>query len=1513
MKRSWPLVLVAISALLASVTQAAPANAAHLTQETAAVYTWWLARWEDRALLCSIGVTHDGIPTADEIEAQCGHGLRTQWEATPPCTSGTGEGCTGLFLTLASTRDPDTATPPLDTSTPGTSSPAALTPEAATLAPPTSTPTATLVAPSVREVPWLSRPSTAEELFTNQPLVFLAGHLIANGLADADECPGHGLMENGAANPCGLEQARYQVYLWQNRFDTQILEAAEATDVPPFLLKGVFMQETQFWPSMTRNGDWDFGEYGLGQLNDLGTDALLAWNPSFYNDFCPTVLAAETCSEEYISLSSQERALLRGSVINLVRVDCPTCAQGIDLAKAESSVMVFAETLKANHEQVRQVIRNAAGWYGAFAVSGDDTWRFTLVNYHAGPGCLFSALGAARLASEKLNWGNVSEQLEPGCEGAIDYVEIISTVYVTDPLPTPTAIYSSATPTASLTETPGSTPSPTVTGTLTLSDTATATEDLLIPTGTVSETATSLLDTPTPDTLTPDTSTPGTLTPTSTVVPSPTVILTSTPVEIQSPYEAGEIIVQMESGSRSDIEALIESLPMAAQVREPLPELNAVVVEVAASDLSAALVQLQDHPEVASAEPNYVAQAAFIVNDPGYYQQENLALIQVPMAWDLARSSKEVIVAVVDTGVDTTHPDLVDHLWQNKSEANGSAGVDDDNNGYVDDVWGWNMVEGNNHVRDDHGHGTHVSGIIGAVADNGMGVAGIAPNARILTVKALDAQGFGSYSQIAEAIVYATSQGARIINLGLGGEGNSQVLHDAIDYALGHGVIVVAAAGNTGADLPIYPAAYAGVLSVGALDNGLTWATFSSFGSNTTLSAPGIDIYSTYPGGSYSQMSGTSMASAEVSGIAAMLAGQDQFVIPAHIRDALISVSFDLGAPGWDPFYGFGIVHALDSLQYSTEGMPSVIWPMPGPLPTPVTEGGAWAMASQTLWGAAQTCSYPFIDATNSIDFAFNGVLASCTGGFGNSGDWTYTGLQSTTLTSVASASLEVRFYVSGWEDDWIDLEANNGSSWTRIARFEPGSPPPINLTTLTYNVSGTFTSPSEANNARLRLRGTQVNGLADTITIFLDEVRLTVSDTAPTPTPLAAQPTPTLPSRAPTAIPAANDPHVSYTANTGDCAACHRSHTSRDVFLRLSSPEERVCFTCHTSGGIGTDVQAAFTNQTNTSTRFFEHDIAAANGIHRLEENTPGVFSGTNRHIECEDCHEPHKPTRDAVSDTTLPPAIQPEMFSASGVNPMWSGPGAPSGFFWMDQAQREYQVCFKCHSSFTTLPAYLPEGWDGSTYVADGLQKLTAADPDQVLDSRNLAQEFNPNHASFHPVIAAGRNIQMPAGGFVPGWSTSSMVYCTDCHSNASQPINGYGPHGSARLHILLGSDNYSTVDSGGANPLGTDEICFRCHRNTTYAPSSNVNSVNTNFHNGTTNLHETHSGTNSERVPCYVCHDSHGSEQAHLINFDTSAVTINSGYTSQSAWAWNGTSGTCYVSCHSESHGPGKSYTP
>jgi len=397
---------------------------------------------------------------------------------------------------------------------------------------------------------------------------------------------------------------------------------------------------------------------------------------------------------------------------------------------------------------------------------------------------------------------------------------------------------------------------------------------------------------------------------------------------------------------------------------------------------------------------------------------------------------------------------------------------------------------------------------------------------------------------------------------------------------------------------------------------------------------------------------------------------------------------------------------------------------------------------------------------------------------------------------------------------------------------------------------------------------------------------------------PFSPMPTAVAPPPGPTSVPVAGDPHVNHPPLTDSCAACHRGHSSAAPVLRDAWPEEQVCFSCHSGSGPGSNVQPSFAYN-NSGTGFFKHDITATNGVHWLNQASGTSFGRAKRHVECEDCHEPHDATRGSAGSPTL----QLEMKGVSGVDPVWSGGGAPASYVWLPGAEREYQVCFKCHSSFTTLPTYSPDGWNGSSYTLNGLAKLISGNPAQVRDSRDMAQEFNPSQGSFHPVVAQGRNQNIPANTFVNGWNQSSITYCSDCHVNATNLADG--PHGSPRLHILGGGQNYSTTVANGSPRVTSQEVCFLCHNYQTYVTGQT----------GTSHFsfHEKHMD-NNWGTTCYTCHDSHGSEQQHLINFDTSVVTIPSGYDSQTAWFYNASTGRagCYLQCHGDNHNP-EQYTP
>jgi len=922
-----------------------------------------------------------------------------------------------------------------------------------------------------------------------------------------------------------------------------------------------------------------------------------------------------------------------------------------------------------------------------------------------------------------------------------------------------------------------------------------------------------------------------------------------------------------------------------------LPGIDAWLLNTAPDQLASVIGQLSDAPGVVFAEPNYRTHVLTEPADPMWLDQTSLIDLQVPQAWDITTGSPDVVVAVIDTGVDLQHPDLAAQVWVNAGEDGlddsgadkRTNGLDDDGNGYVDDWTGWNFVATNAKVYDGHGHGTHLAGLIAAAANNGEGISGIAPGVRVMTLKASDDNGAGSYAQLAEALVYATDRGARVINISLGGNTPSRALQAAVEYAVQHNVVVIAASGGSQGTNSLFPAAYDDVIAVGNTASDFAESRARLIGrSKIDLLAPGQDVLSTWPGG-YRTMSGSSVSAAQVSGIAALLASVPKFESAASIREALLATalrgrSYAVSDGSFEQTQQAGLVQAFEALNYGEPIAPSA----------PAALNELWGQTSMVAIGctaAGGTAAYS--------PASFNGLTGTCA--FTAAGTWTYNNLNDLVTgqptTNLAGAVLTTRLAVINWVDDQVFVEvSNDGTTWNAIDTFQLSNAPTSTLSYFTYNVSLYFTTVTLANAAQVRFRVVAVNTLDTNLTIASDQVRIAVLNA------YVPMPTPTAPAPQPTVIPGPNDPHVAYSANTDKCAACHRTHTGAGLALRQTVPEENVCFMCHQANATpitATNVYSTFAVYTNTLTAFYKHDVAATNGVHRINDS----YGGANRHIECEDCHEPHEATRGPAAA----PMIQRVMSGSTGVEPLYTSGSAMPTFNFLPQAQREHQVCLKCHSNFTTAPTYVPDGWN-TAIVANGLKKVTSANALQVLDSRNMAAEFNPYAASFHPVLAQGRNQAISAASFVAGWSQTSLVYCSDCHQNNVTPTQG--AHGSPLLHILAGTTNYKTGDN--STPLST-EVCFKCHSFAVYVTggTGTTGAGGTNFYFQTNrNLHSFHVRS-SVQTSCYTCHDTHGSEQEHLMNFDVSVVTPGAGRNSQTAFLPTATGGTCSLTCHGANH--------
>tara|TARA_B100000315_G_scaffold116233_1_gene106606 strand:+ start:38196 stop:39914 length:1719 start_codon:yes stop_codon:yes gene_type:complete len=371
------------------------------------------------------------------------------------------------------------------------------------------------------------------------------------------------------------------------------------------------------------------------------------------------------------------------------------------------------------------------------------------------------------------------------------------------------------------------------------------------------------------------------------------------PAYVKAPtgdYVPGELLIKYKPEVRSATAAYYQTQYEVTTVKS----FNAIGVDHVklpqTMTVEGALEVFQSDPNVEYAEPNYYRYATGTPDDTYFgllWGMHNTgqtvngtagtpdADIDAPEAWDITTGSSSVVVAVVDTGVSQHNPDLSGNLWTNPGEIPGN-GLDDDGNGYVDDVRGWDFVFDDNEPNDANGHGTHVAGTVAAVGNNSTGVTGVSWSTKIMALRFLDSSGYGYTSDAISAILYANANGAHVINNSWGGSGYSQSLKDAIDAS---SAVVVCAAGNGGSDLigddndavPFYPSSYtsSNLIAVAATDQNDNRASFSNYGpTSVDVAAPGVNILSTLStveSGDYGYKSGTSMAAPHVAGLAALI------------------------------------------------------------------------------------------------------------------------------------------------------------------------------------------------------------------------------------------------------------------------------------------------------------------------------------------------------------------------------------------------------------------------------------------------------------------------------------------------------------------------------------------------------------------------------------------------------------------------------------------------------------------
>jgi subtilisin family serine protease len=395
------------------------------------------------------------------------------------------------------------------------------------------------------------------------------------------------------------------------------------------------------------------------------------------------------------------------------------------------------------------------------------------------------------------------------------------------------------------------------------------------------------------------------------------------PMSSEIPHVPGEVVVKIKKGFMGKFLGKKELL--GAQLTRNLKLVSGEFVVLKSSSKSALslVTELKRLPEVDYAEPNFIYKAINNTSDPLYGKLWGLtntgnnepdrnggnsgsvgvsgADINAEKAWGITKGSKNVVIAVIDTGIDYNHPDLKDNIWTNSKEIAGNN-IDDDGNGYIDDIHGWNAFAKNGNPLDGNSHGTHCAGTIGAKHGNGVGVAGVMDEVSLMAVKFLSDEGSGSLADAVVAIDYATKMNVDLMSNSWGGGGFSQTLEDAIKAAKAKGILFVAAAGNNGTNndsAPHYPSNYQvdNVVSVAAHTNQDSLASFSCFGKRTVhVAAPGHNILSTTPNNNYKVYSGTSMATPHVSGVIGLFIAQEGRQDVKVVRDRLMATTVPAGA-----------------------------------------------------------------------------------------------------------------------------------------------------------------------------------------------------------------------------------------------------------------------------------------------------------------------------------------------------------------------------------------------------------------------------------------------------------------------------------------------------------------------------------------------------------------------------------------------------------------------------------------
>ena len=346
------------------------------------------------------------------------------------------------------------------------------------------------------------------------------------------------------------------------------------------------------------------------------------------------------------------------------------------------------------------------------------------------------------------------------------------------------------------------------------------------------------------------------------------------------------LLVKVKKGAKAE-EIAAAHVRVGAKVLQDLPQIGWQVVEVKPGRNFTAQEAYGHEPSIERADLDHARKVASTPNDPYWPYEWHMVDITADQAWNTEKGDPSVVVAVMDTGLDHTHPDLSPNAWTNPGETPGN-GIDDDGNGYVDDVYGWDFAYGDNDPNDNYGHGTACAGIVAAAQDNSIGMSGVAPNCKLVGIKAANDSGYFYDSANVPAFLYIADMGFNVVSMSFFADQVTPAERDAVDYCWSKNVVLVAAAGNDTRVMPYYPGAYEHVISVAATDGADNRTWFSNYGSWVDVAAPGVSLVATVPGGGYTTgFAGTSGATPHVAGLAALLFSAKPGATNAEVRAAL--------------------------------------------------------------------------------------------------------------------------------------------------------------------------------------------------------------------------------------------------------------------------------------------------------------------------------------------------------------------------------------------------------------------------------------------------------------------------------------------------------------------------------------------------------------------------------------------------------------------------------------------------